>query len=403
MKVVHINTYDTGGAANAAIEIHTALLKQGVNSSFLSLYKNTDTIENSYVFPRINLPVRFKILRKLKLYKTHSERNQQILSKAKGDFDAFSFPESDFNILEHETVKNADIIHLHWVGNFLDYPSFFKHNKKETVWTLHDKNPAMGGFHLYNDKYRSNNLKSTEEQLVSIKTKALKYHKTILIVSPSEQLRQFSQKSMVLGRFSHYQIYNCINTSVFKPYDKLLAKQIFNIPTNKVHILCLWFDDKVYHKGFNLMLNILEKFKGLQVFFTFISNEQVKESTTEFFRVINKINDKPFLALQYSSADAFLITSCEENLPNTMLEAMACGTPVIAFPVGGMLDVIKPGFNGLLATEISAVALHKAINEFIETAHNYSSEAIRAFAEQHFAPEVVAKQYISLYHQILAK
>ena len=67
------------------------------------------------------------------------------------------------------------------------------------------------------------------------------------------------------------------------------------------------------------------------------------------------------LAQAYSAADLVVLPSLEDNQPNILLEAMACGTPVVSFAIGGMVDVIKDGVNGRLVRPFDIAALAQAI------------------------------------------
>jgi len=120
-------------------------------------------------------------------------------------------------------------------------------------------------------------------------------------------------------------------------------------------------------------------------------------------RLLGPVSDDNLLNRYYSLADAFIIPSREDNLPNVLLEAMACGTPVISFNVGGMSEIIVDGFNGLKASSIDSNALLKAIDCFIKTKTLYKSEDIRNFALNNFSNKIIAGKYIDLYGSILGE
>ena len=106
------------------------------------------------------------------------------------------------------------------------------------------------------------------------------------------------------------------------------------------------------------------------------------------------------IATAYNAADVFVLPSREDNLPNTMLESFACGTPIISFATGGMKEHIANTKNGILAKEISAVSLAKAISLFFEHKNNYTPSTIRAYAETHFSFKKQAQAYIQTYNSI---
>jgi glycosyltransferase involved in cell wall biosynthesis len=106
------------------------------------------------------------------------------------------------------------------------------------------------------------------------------------------------------------------------------------------------------------------------------------------------------MALAYAAADAFVIPSREDNLPNVMIEALACGTPVIGFPIGGVQETIRHEVNGLLADEVSSEALSNAIMDFNRCA--IKPNEIRKFAENYYHPKTQAQKYIEVYKSCLA-
>jgi glycosyltransferase involved in cell wall biosynthesis len=116
---------------------------------------------------------------------------------------------------------------------------------------------------------------------------------------------------------------------------------------------------------------------------------------------VGRIEDESELARYYSLADAFIIPSREDNLPNVMLESMACGTPVISFNIGGMKETIRNQFNGLKAERTEAPQLAAAIKSFINTRKHFNRDEIRNFALQNYSEETIAAKYKAVYEDIL--
>ena len=158
MNPLLINTSDRGGAANACLRLHKGLLQQNISSKLLVKNKSRNDIPETYniSIQAIERTLKTKItaktlsiLKELKLYKPKSD---SFISNRLNGLEMFSFPFSEYNLLKSDLYKNADIINLHWVANFLNYNFFFQNNKKPIVWTLHDQNPFTGGEH-YTEKY----------------------------------------------------------------------------------------------------------------------------------------------------------------------------------------------------------------------------------------------------------
>ena len=397
MKVVHISFSDTGGSGSAAIRLHRGLLDAGVDSKFLCFNKNSFEEKVYQYQDKVALNFFKRLIQKLGIPVTKEKANQRKLKKYKGDYEIFSFPCTDFNVLSTSIVKDADIINLHWIADYLDYPTFFSGIKIPVVWTLHDKNPTLGGFHLLTDKERNPLFLMLENKLSEKKYEYIKKATNLNVVSPSQFLLNYSKSSKNLGKFQHHHIANSIDTNVFKHYEQDIAKKVFNLPLNKKIILFL--DSISYHKGADAVVKCIDNNKYEDIQFVALGIGY----TSQHSNVINikKIENESLMAQLYSSADLFILPSREDNLPNMMLEALACGTPVLGFPTGGIIDVIENGFNGLVTSELSANALHIGITDFFSMSDCFDRKLIRDFSVEHFDISVQARKYKLLYNSII--
>jgi glycosyltransferase involved in cell wall biosynthesis len=235
MKILHVNTYDSGGAAIACIRIHNDLLKNGVDSHLLFRFK-TKNIKNSSQYIRPHKFGRFsRILNLIKRrFPSSWERKKRIFQSSRPkNLEYYSFPDSECDITITDEYKNAEIIHLHWVANFLDWESFFKKNTKPLVWTLHDQNPFLGGEH-YCERYSGidtngfpipriyTNLELEMENLLKFKKKvSLKNIRKIVIVPNSNWTLNSSLESDLFRGFKHKKINNTYPTDIFKKIDKV--------------------------------------------------------------------------------------------------------------------------------------------------------------------------------------
>ena len=152
MKILNINTFDTGGAAKACLRLHLGLLASGIHSKVLLKQKTNFQIPETYQISlsalENNLSIR--IIRKLtkisqELGIHFKDSNQDILSNLRPrGLEVYSYPTTDIDLTKSELYKQSDLINLHLVARFLNYKSFFTRNKKPLVWTLHDQNPFLG-------------------------------------------------------------------------------------------------------------------------------------------------------------------------------------------------------------------------------------------------------------------
>ena len=173
MRVVHINTYPVGGAASAAICLHHALLNKGIESSFLLRDSDSDVIRNSNAVLKRYPSMRQRLLMKFGFMDRGNNPYQSILSNARGDYDIFTTIRTPYRVEKHALVRDADIIHLHWIADFVNFPTFFSNVSKPIVWTCHDRNPVLGGFHLELDRGRNAVITEIDHRIAAIKEEFL--------------------------------------------------------------------------------------------------------------------------------------------------------------------------------------------------------------------------------------
>lgn len=399
MKVVHINTYARYGAATAALRLHKGLLNLGIDSTFLSL-------EQSEKYPKVhvisrNISFTARVLNRLGFPRTIEQKNASKI-KAGGDFEVFTFPNSSIDLSSHPLVKSADIIHLHWVSDFLDYSSFFRQCKKPIVWTLHDMNPFQGGFHYKADEERnaSNYLGKLDQKIKKQKKQVLKLCNNIHVIGPSKWLMDASKQSEAFNKFSHASIFYGLDTQIFFPYDIAMSRSVFKLPQDRR--LLLFVSDNILNKrkGFDILTKAIEHLiVPDDVVFCSVGDLRHNLSSDRIIH-LGRITDERLMPLLYSAMDAVIIPSREDNLPNVMIEALACGLPVIGFPVGGIQEVLKNPGLGILADDISEASLAKAIDLFLNDPTLFDKQSIREFAEQNFNLTTQAEKYLALYNVV---
>lgn len=402
MKILHISTSNQGGAANAALRLHQGLLNAGNNSKYLCLQQSNRDIPEVYDFGRKKQTLFLRGLRKLGLSPSKADKNRRQIQGLEGKYEIFTFSNTDYDLTKHPLVQEADVIHLHWIANFLDWPSFFKSITKPIVWTLHDMNPFQGGFHYADDVERNQKIfGKIEQRLREIKLKALEGVRNLTITPPSEWLTQASRNSVLLGRFPHQTIPYGLDTQLFRPLDRNFARQVFNLPQDKK--LLLFVADSVANprKGMDLLVEALRLLPEKDVVIVTIGGGKVGQLSEQPEHIyLGRIQDERLMALAYSAADLFVIPSREDNLPNTVLESIACGTPVVGYQIGGIPDMLIEEKNGFLAPELSPEALAQTIQKALDT--NFDRAWIRADAVQRFDQSVQAQRYLELYRDILS-
>lgn len=421
MRVLLVNTMDGGGAANACLRLHDGLVNNQIESGVLFFIKSKKNI-NYYQFSkpikkktkldRIRRRVKSK-LKWLGVLSMRSLSNSDFQESRNRNLELFTFPNSDFDITESEFYKKADIINLHWVANFLDYSTFFKKNTKPVVWTLHDMNPFTGGEH-YTEEYIgieevgvpkprvvSENEKEIFKKVLKIKSEALKDCNNLHVVSLCNWMTEEVKKSELFSKFPVHQIPNGIDYSIFKPRDQNFSREIIGVPEGKRIILFVAESVANTRKGFSFLLDALNKIRSENYVLVAAGESNEKIEALENIIVLGSIANERLMSLIYSAADVFVIPSLMDNLPNTVLESLMCGTPVIGFPIGGIPDMIQHGENGLLTKEVSSFALANSIDEFLENSDLFNREKIRENAVLKYSLEVQAKAYTKLFKNIL--
>jgi glycosyltransferase involved in cell wall biosynthesis len=301
---------------------------------------------------------------------------------------------------QHLLVKDCDIVHLHWVANFIDYSSFFETVKKPIVWTLHDMNPFQGGFHYKNDQeaFRRNVSELDLEQF-DIKKRSLQNFPSQLlrIVGPSRWITSSSQQSEILGRFKHFNIPNPINTDIFKPSRSRRSSE-----KNSERINVLFVAESLHNKrkGFDLLTGSMISEQLHQKFHFIAVGDTGTGDRLKNIEYTGSIRSENEMAGLYNRADIFVLPSREDNLPNSMVESLCCGTPVVGFKIGGLRECIKNGENGILSEEVSAEGLKKALLYCAEKLNSFDRNKISKNAHALFNRSENTGKYIKIYQEM---
>lgn len=409
MKIAHISTARTGGAGIAAYRIHQGLLKYGKNieSDFIQKIENPDPENHFYRCTHYH-NLYYRIVNKLGLnpYLTQEGKYERIVSKYPHNYEIVTYPTSYFPIEDHPVVRVADIIHLHWVGQFLNYSSFFKKVKQPIVWTLHDPNPFLGLFHYEGDQERNADVLGWLDKEVLYK-KGISIHQknNLFIACPSEWVKEKSEVSINLKQYPHYLIPYGIEVLNYPLLDKKESRQKLNVDNGRKNILFVAHNVNVYRKGIDLLIGALDGIDPSRYNLIAIGGGNLNLGIDKKINLItlSHISDIAELNIAYSAADVTIVPSREDMFNQVMLESLINGTPVISFSNGGMAEHIKTGENGILLTEISSDALRNAINDFLENKYNFDRAIIRQYPIQCLSAELQAERYIDLYNHILNK
>lgn len=421
MKVLHISTIANGGAANSAVRLHESLIKYGVNSFFLTLEYSFRKISNHFLYDGVINKQNYEIpalslknwfLEKFfnfftsqqQVYKEKEKEKSlytlPVLSNGVANFTLFSYPNTIYDIMTSSIYKEADIIHLHWVANFIDFETFFSKIDKPVIWTLHDEYAYLGGFHYQDDV--DNNLlthSNKESEFRDIKKKSIKKCEKLTIISPSNWIADKAKKSEAFSSRRVKTIRYNLDKNTFKIRDLKFSRDLFQIPQDKKIILVASQDLSISRKGVSFVEEVL-KHSNLENFvFVFAgSNLKIKHSNIVS---VGTINDEIMMSCLYSAADYFLLPSTLDNLPNTLLESLYCGTPVIAFKIGDFDEIFECNNIGILVNEGDVNELKKVFDEINNNEFFFDRNYIVSKSHQLFSEEKTINQYINEYNNLL--
>ena len=408
MKILHVNTHSVGGAFNGAYRLHKALLKKGVQSKMIVRELAGDHLfEQVYLYDDKfrNINVLNRLQTKIGYPQTSAQKRWNYTNGLLGEFEIISFPFSDYDISLSKEYQEADIVHFHWVGDYLDYKTFFEKNTKSVVWTLRDSFPFLGIFHLVNDLKRNNEKwKNLDNKMIHYKKRCIdKAKSNIEIVGLSNDIKNKSKQSLLFQNLKHHVIHNCIDLKEFEMLDKRKARSKLNIDNEKIVFCFVATSITRFNKGLNELMEAINLVPKENIEFISVGDGNFKSLHYSIrYRHLGKLKSDE-LKIVYSASDALIFPTKEEALGNVVLEAMACGTPVIGTPVGGLTDVIRDGFNGIFTKGVTVTDIKNAILHFIEIRKEFDRNAIRSYIEKKFSEEKIAKEYLDVYSKLLSR
>ena len=418
MRVLIVNTSEnTGGAAVAANRLMDALNNNGVKAKMLVRDKSTENITVASLPHSPLLQWHFLWERWCAFWHLH--------------FSTHHLWEIDIacagaDITKTREFQEADVIHLSWVNQgMLSLKSIRKIIKsgKPVVWTMHDLWPATGICHYAREcnRYVSScgncpllPHKGSKHDLsykVFKRKMNLYRHSDIYFVTCSKWLERQAKKSALFTGLHLTNIPNPIDTRVFCPHDKEEARHLAGLPVDKKIILFVSQKVTDERKGANFFVEAIDKMVSLHPEMkddTVIAilgghSEDVADKLALQAYPLGYVSDERTIVSVYNSVDAFVLPSLEDNLPNTITEAMACGVPSVGFRVGGIPEMIDHEKNGYVANYRDTDDLAKGIYWVMEEA---DGEKLKAACLQkvahHYSQHTVAMNYIEVYNQAMA-
>jgi glycosyltransferase involved in cell wall biosynthesis len=408
MRVIHINYSDIdGGAARAAYRIHHCLRDAGVDSRMWvtkatagdwTVHAPTGSIEKGTAALR----TRFASL----LVSTLKTANPIIHTAAV----------MPTKWLRRINQSDADVVHLHWVGWEMISIADIGRIEKPVLWTLHDMWAFCGAEHYTEDErwregYTAKNRPAYESGFDlnrwTWERKRRNWTRPMHVVAPSHWLADCVRNSALMSGWPVHVVPNAIDTNRWRPLDQRIARDLLDLPQNVPLLLFGAIGGgRDPRKGFDLLLAALDHLRSdvprleLLVF----GERAPREPPGLGFRIhyTGHLNDDLSLRALYSAADMLVVSSRQDNLPNTAVEAHACGLPVVAFRIGGLPDIVEHKYTGYLADPFSSEELAHGIHWILHQGRAATlGENARTKALEQFSCAIAAARYEQLYAAIV--
>lgn len=417
VRIVHLSAHDLeGGAARAAFRLHRGLRSVGEESVLVALYKTSSDPSVVCFEPPRNLLT--KLRRAFK--RRYLERSGSRIRCRPAGSSLFSDDRSQHNADVLKSLPQADILNLHWIAGAFDYQLFFRAipERMQVVWTLHDMNPFTGGCHFDDGcgKFSQScgacpQLSSFDAGDLSAKTWMRKEKafssagsSRLRFVAPSRWLASEAEKSSLLSGHTVSVIPYGLDTEHFQPRDRWLAREKLEIPREAKTILFVADTAAEKRKGFHVLVEALGAIEDpANIYFLVIGKGIPKQVSSSRSKVVEFIGDEASLSYVYSAADVFVVPSLQDNLPNTAIEALACGVPTIGSNTGGIREIVRDGQTGVLVPAGEPRALRGAVVGLLQNPARLldMSAECRRTAIREYALEVQATRYRALYSDML--
>ena len=397
MRISFISYSDGGGgAAKAVYNLHKSFKK---NSNLIVIDKRQKNksiiLHQKGIIGKIKRRLRYLIAQLIFL-------NQ--------NFYVMSLNFLNSNLSKRINNSNCDIVNLHWINCESISISEIKKINKPIVWTFHDMWPIMGIYHYSLDKkyfnQESKNIIIKKyfnflDKLIKKKKEKLFSEKKINVISPSKWLLdEAKQTKFPFNKMS--TIPNPIDTKLFQRKKNIIRlKKKYHVPLNKRILLfsSLKIDDK--RKGYNVIKKLINMKINKDYVFIFlgINDYLYKENYPSNVKFIKETFNENEIVEIYSISDVLLFPSIIDNFPNTILEAMSCNLPCVAFNCYGMKEIITHKKNGYLAKPYSVENFSKGIDFILKNKKNFNK--ISKIVKKNFSYSVIRKKYSSFFKKII--
>lgn len=403
----------------AARRLHGELRRIGIDSTFFNLERAIPE-ERIELVPSAPTSLPARLASRWRAARIERER-AEIRRRLDRAFDGFSDDRTSLVPDVAARLAGHDVVHIHGTTYLVDFPRTLRAlaaRGQGVVWTLHDMNPFTGGCHYDREcgRYleecgccpalRSNDARDFSHTIWRRKSDGLDRldPARTIVTCPSEWLAGEARRSPLLSRFEAQAIPNGLDLDFFRPVDRAMARERFGFPARARIVLFVASSLEVERKGFPQLAQAMRRLEGLSGLLLAGAGASGESPAGIPCRLLGPVSDPTAMRDLYSAADVLAVPSLQDNLPNTVMEAMACGLPVAAFAAGGIPEMVRPGRTGLLAPVGDAAALAEAIGTLLgdEDARRRMGEEARRVAEREYGEVLQADRYSKIYKTLLS-
>ena len=416
MKVTIVNEGDWGGNAYKLVtQLTGSLNREGIEVTCLvRVRRGISPLVQTLGFPADLRSRLVRGARRIRMSCKHYRWPQHVAA-----WEGFDSGFTQYGRQLLSAVTDAEILNLHFVSQLVDIGVLLPAAtaRHQVVWTVHDMNPFTGGCHFDGGCDRFVSGCGCCPQLARCSTHDLSAWawerkaealaavapSRLTFVAPSRWMAKQLHRSPLTTRFPIRTIPYAVDLETFKPRGKTLARDLLGLPQNKRIILFAAQSIHNKRKGFSLLcdaLRLLADIEDVCLVFVGVCTAKLPVPLPRYH--LGYFDNDRLLSLAYSAADIFAAPSLQDNLPCTVLESLACGTPVVGFDVGGIPDMVRPGSTGQLVEPGSAAGFAEAIRQLlINDAHRREmAECCRLTAEREYSPQRQARSYMELFETL---
>ena len=422
IKVVHLCMQHYGGAGTSTCRLHRGLLAAGVASTLCVLKMRGDEPGVQFIGtgdePENGGERISSFWHQSAARWSASLRDCRSVSR---ELEIFTDPYSAFELSFSQAIRNADILNFHWIPGMVDFVRDMETlSGKPIVWTMKDMSPMTGGCHysVGCDKWTR---ECADCHLLgghcggdpardNFAVKRAAYERLdVCVVSPSRWLADCAGQSTLLQRFPRRVIPNAVPVDVFRPYSREAVRRELGVPEGSRVVLFGAAGIHNRRKGLRYLVRALELLAvdpRTPPIVLALFGEFGGQAPRLPFPVLpaGYVTQDTQLALLYSMADVYVLPSLEENLPNVILESLACGTPVVGFHTGGIPDMIEHKRTGWLVSPGDAAGLADGIRWALAGPVGPDRARLcRSVALERYPLAVQARAYVDLYTELLAR